>query len=92
MSNYSDTFKMIFVAVLIIFMIYIFQSCDIPKSNNKYTEEYVSYLPKNATNITDMGNGWIKFDLIIERKSRTFLFYKSTLVDNVMCAITEITE
>lgn len=44
---------------------------------NKYIDESLSHnavLPEEATNIIDLGNGWMTFDLRIKGRIRTFMY------------------
>jgi hypothetical protein len=49
-------------------------------------------LPKNATNIKDMGNGWLTFQCEIEGRKRTFLFARYVVHGGPIGAITELSD
>lgn len=54
--------------------------------------EYREVLPTNATNIQNLGNGWIKFDLEIQSEKRTFMFFRGRQGYKGYSAITEISK
>lgn len=45
-------------------------------ANNSDTERI---LPEHATNIVDLGNNWITFDIVLRGKKRCFLYHKAFL-------------
>lgn len=66
---------------IIIFLILYCIGCDFPK-----TYPDISNLPTGVTNICNLNNGWITFDL----EGKTFLYHRSTIGYRGFECITQI--
>lgn len=75
--------------VLIIFIVVLFSSCYGGSGHITWAltaNESSIYLPNNAMNVVDRGNGWVEFDLDENR----YLFFYRKLAGGRASAITQI--
>lgn len=79
---------------LIVSLIFI-AGCDsnIQKQQVPYVKRVVKYLPKDAKQVKEIGNGWVTFEITIDGKTHKFIA-RPSLVSNVsiVTSITEISQ